>query len=440
LGPPRVAVAVSGGRDSTALLHCTQRAARALGIEVLALHVHHGLMPQADAWRDHVRRQARRWGVPLLCARLGTSPARGDSVEAWARRERYRALATLAQGAGCDLVLLAHHRRDQAETWLLQALRGAGPAGLASMPESAQRLGVTWARPWLEQPREAIEAYVHRHRLTHIEDDSNSDERFARNRLRAQVWPALTLAFPQAESTLAAAAAQAQQARALAREVADQDLPGLCLGEGLSVPAWLALPPQRQRNALRAWLSQVLAGPGMAALLERLERELPLRRQARWPAGAGELRLYRGVLSAVTRPAALALPITDGACTPPDLGQPGIHRLPRWHGALRVEAVVRLGMPAALLRGAVLRPRQGGERWCVSAHGTPRSLKKQFQALAVPPWERGGPVLWSAAGRLLFVSGLGMDARVCAEPGAPRVQLSWVPDVPRETGQRVPGG
>jgi tRNA(Ile)-lysidine synthase len=434
LGPPRVAVAVSGGRDSTALLHCTQRAAHALGIEVLALHVNHGLMPRADAWHDHVRRQARRWGVPFLCARLETSPARGDSVEAWARRERYRALAALAQGAGCGLVLLAHHRRDQAETWLLQALRGAGQDGLASMPEAAQRLGVTWARPWLDQPREAIEAYVRRHRLTHVEDESNSDQRFARNRLRTQVWPALTSAFPHAEATLAAAAAQAQQAQALAREVADQDLPRLCVGEGLSVPAWLSLPPQRRRNALRAWLSQALAGPGMAALLERLERELPLRRQARWPAEAGELRLYRGVLSAAPRQAVRALPIADGACTPPDLSQPGIHRFPRWHGSLRVEAVVRLGMPAALLRGAVLQPRQGGEHWCLSAHGTSRSLKKQFQAMGVPPWERAGPLVCSAAGCLLFVPGLGMDPRAQAEPGAPRLQLSWVPDVPSSTG------
>ena len=436
----RVAVAVSGGRDSTALWHCTQRSARALGIEVLALHVHHGLMPQADAWQEQLRRQARRWGVRLLCARLQGAPARGDSVEAWARGERYRALATLAREAQCELVLLAHHRRDQAETWLLQALRGAGPAGLASMPRSAQRQGLTWARPWLEQPREAIEAYVHRHRLAYIDDESNRDERFARNRLRTRVWPTLTAAFPQAESTLAAAAAQAQQAQALAREVGEQDLTGLRLGEGLVVPAWLELAPQRRSNALRMWLSQTLPGPGLEALLERLERELPLRLQARWPAGAGELRLYRGVLSAVPRPAAVALDVTSGPQTAPDLSQPGLHRLPRWQGALRVEAAARLGLPAALLQGAVLQQRRGGERWSATADGTPRSLKKQFQQRAVPPWEREGPLVCSAAGRVLFVPGLGMDARACAEPGTPRLRLAWLPDAPRGAGPGGSGG
>ena len=120
----RVAVAASGGRDSTALLHCTVRQARDEGIEVLALHVHHGLMPQADDWLRQVRSQALRWGATFACRRLTGKPARGQSVEAWARIERYRALAEMATDAQCDLVLLAHHRRDQAETWLLQALRG----------------------------------------------------------------------------------------------------------------------------------------------------------------------------------------------------------------------------------------------------------------------------------------------------------------------------
>ncbi|MBU6259522.1 MAG: tRNA lysidine(34) synthetase TilS, partial [Burkholderiales bacterium] len=232
---PRVAVAASGGRDSTALLHCTARAARALGAEVVALHVHHGLQAEADDWLELVRRQARRWSAEFACQRLLGKPARGASVEAWARTERYRALAELAHASGCGLVLLAHHRRDQAETWLLQALRGAGAAGLAAMPARAERAGLTWVRPWLDQPREAIEAYVRRHRLRHAEDPSNGDPRYARNRLRLQVWPALTAAFPEAEAALAAAAAQAQDAAALAAQLAAQDLARLCEGPALRV-------------------------------------------------------------------------------------------------------------------------------------------------------------------------------------------------------------
>ena len=182
-------MAVSGGRDSTALWHVTARAARGTAIEVVALHVHHGLQAQADDWVIHLRRQAARWaasGLPVrLCwVRLQRSPARGDSIEAWARRERYATLAALARDEGIGTVLLAHHRLDQAETFVLQALRGAGPAGLAAMPRRAERDGIVWVRPWLDQPREAIEAHVRRHRLSHVDDPSNAGNRLACSRLR----------------------------------------------------------------------------------------------------------------------------------------------------------------------------------------------------------------------------------------------------------------
>ena len=113
-----VAVAVSGGRDSMALLHCTARAAKALGIQVIALHVHHGLQKQADEWAAIIEKACKRWSVGIATRRLEAKPPKGDSVEAWARRERYAALAAMAQEAGAGLVLLAHHQRDQAETFL----------------------------------------------------------------------------------------------------------------------------------------------------------------------------------------------------------------------------------------------------------------------------------------------------------------------------------
>ncbi len=294
MNAPRVAVAASGGRDSTALLHCTVRAAAALGIEVLALHVHHGLNPHADAWAAHVRRQSQRWGADFAQRRLTGRHEAGQSIEAWARRERYRALAEMAQQAGCTVVLLAHHRRDQAETWLLQALRGAGAEGLAAMPRQARRAGIVWARPWLDMPRDSIEAYVRRHRLSWVDDGSNDDPRFARNRLRQRVWPALLQAFADAEVSLAGAATRAQQAAALASEVAALDLPAVTEGAALVLAPWLALSPARRRNALRAWLLERLGQGPPASLLDRLFDELPRTVAGRWPAPEGELRLYRG--------------------------------------------------------------------------------------------------------------------------------------------------
>ncbi|HET7794176.1 MAG TPA: tRNA lysidine(34) synthetase TilS, partial [Rhizobacter sp.] len=189
-----IAVAYSAGRDSTALLHAVVHAAAQQGAQVAALHVHHGLSPHADDWLAHASAQCERWarqGLPvrLITHRLSGKPTRGESIEAWARQARYRALRQMAIEAGAKLVLLAHHQRDQAETLLLQALRGAGVAGLAGMPRNIEREGITWVRPWLDHPRERIEAYVRHHRLRYIDDDSNADARFARNRLRWQVWP-----------------------------------------------------------------------------------------------------------------------------------------------------------------------------------------------------------------------------------------------------------
>jgi tRNA(Ile)-lysidine synthase len=311
---PHVAVATSGGRDSTALLHCTVQAARRLGVEVVALHVHHGLMAEADAWLDSVRRQAVRWGAGFDARRLAAGPPAGASVEAWARTQRYAALAEMACAGGIGIVLLAHHRRDQAETFLLQALRGGAPAGLASMPRLASRDGIVWARPWLDQPRAAIDAYVRRHRLRHVEDASNVDERFARSRLRTTAWPALAAAFPDAETCLSNAAARAWESATLANEVAALDLPVLVrrgassgAGEGangaLDVRAWAALPPARRNNALRAWLAVACIGAVPQSLVQRLLQELPRHAGARWPAPGGELRLQRGWLSGPgTRP------------------------------------------------------------------------------------------------------------------------------------------
>jgi tRNA(Ile)-lysidine synthase len=289
-----VAVAASGGRDSTALLHCTARQARSLGLHVLALHVHHGLQPEADAWLAQVRRQARRWGCSFAHQRLQGQPQPGDSVEAWARRGRYAALAHMAQAHGCTLVLLAHHRRDQAETWLLQALRSGGPRGLSAMPRTIERDGITWARPWLDQPREAIEHYLARHRIAHADDPSNADARYARSRARLDLWPALTAAFPHAEAALAGAARRARQAAALAAEAAAADLPSVLADDGgLHVARWAALPPARRRNVLEAWLPA--AAP--LTLADRLMTELPgARGGARWPLPQGALLLQRGIL------------------------------------------------------------------------------------------------------------------------------------------------
>jgi len=393
---------------------------------VLALHVHHGLSAHADEWLAHCAAQCDRWarrGLPvsLHVAYVQLTPRRGDSVEALARRARYAALRTMALEQGARLVLLAHHRRDQAETLLLQALRGAGVAGLAGMPALIERDGITWARPWLGRPREAVEAYLKRHRLRHVDDDSNADPRFARNRLRLQVWPALVAAFPQAEATLADAATWAAQAAAGIADLAAGDLQLCADAKGLDLEAWQGLPPHRAVQALRVWLKAAGARAVTASDVERLMAELPASGAARWTLRGGELRRYRGRLS--FEPVAVATSLAPEAAL--SIGRAGRYALPGWGGVLVVKPVRAGGIALARLAAVSLLPRQGGERFQFAPDRPPRSLKKQFQALAVPEWSRRGPLLHDAAGRLLFVPGLGIDARVLAAPGERQVALSW---------------
>lgn len=422
---PRVAVAVSGGRDSTALLHCTLRQARDLGIEVWALHVHHGLMPQADTWQQQVKQQSQRWGAHFDCCRLVGAPARGDSIEAWARTGRYQALAQMAQAHGCALVLLAHHRRDQAETWLLQALRGSGEAGLAAMPQSAFRVGLHWVRPWLTMEAQRIDAYVRRHRLKHAEDPSNADLKFARNRLRHAVWPALVASFADAEVNLAAAAGRAQEALALSKEAAQADLSALVTGCELQCEPWWRLPPARRRNALRAWLGEQCGAPPPQTLLDRVIAELPQAPHGSWPAPGGVLRLHRGRLALL---AADGLqPAKVGSVHTLDLSQPGLYVLPDWGGCFQVQLAHSGGVNPGRLSGLVAKARQGGERLRPRVGGPSRPLKKHFQATHTPAWQRHGPLLFSPEGVLIFVPGLGLDAAFQAPAGTDQMALTWLP-------------
>jgi len=414
-----VAVAYSGGRDSTALLHATAAA----GAEVIALHVHHGLSAHADAWLAHCEAQCTAWGVQFQCHQLIGRPAPAQSIEAWARDGRHAGLQQMAVAAGADLLLLAHHQRDQAETFLLQSLRGAGVAGLAAMPAVQWRDGVCWARPWLQQPRAAIEAYIAEHQLAHIEDDSNANPRFARNRLRLNVWPALGQSFPQAEASLAQAATWAQQALDLQREVAAADLQRVSdAAAGLNVPAVQALSAARASNVLRAWLHGQTGRPAPASLIDRLQREWAA--DGQWPCADGQLRLYRGCLVWLA-PTVAALTVPSQSV---NLASIGLHVQADWGGSWSVEAVASGGVSLGTLRGLTLRARTGGEQFQRTARSTVRSLKKVYQGAAIPVWQRDGPLLFFGEHQLLFAPGLGLDARLLAGPEEAQFRLRWLPD------------
>ena len=425
-----VAVAFSGGRDSTALLCATARSASALGVRVVALHVHHGLSAHADAWLAHCEQFAAKLAVGFAFRRLTTAPSKGESVEAWARDARYRALTEMALELDASLVLLGHHAQDQAETFLLQALRGAGVRGLAAMPRKVRADHLEWARPWLTCSPAAIETYVSELQLTHIDDDSNLLRRYARNRLRLDVLPVLEEAFPAFEAQLGQASRWMAQAADLLAEVALADLASICQDDGFVLARWLELSHARRSNALRAWLEHQTGQSVASNLTERLMRELQQGDAGSWQVGDGVvLHRYRGQLRLQRNLGELEQ--FGGQVVQIPIGQLleiGVVRLPMWGGQLHARPVDQAGVSRTRLSRLSAHTRQGGEQFQAGPNRPARSLKKAFQSAAVPHWARLAPLFFDDA-QLVYVPGLGIDARALAEPACEQFALEWHPDV-----------
>jgi tRNA(Ile)-lysidine synthase len=264
-----LAVGFSGGADSTALL--AGCAARWPG-RVVAFHVHHGLQAAADDFERHCRDVCERLAVPLRVHRVDARHAPGDSPEDAARRARYGAFAEMAregeEGAAVQSIALGHHADDQIETLLLALSRGAGLPGLASMPAHAKRTGLDIHRPLLAVPGADIREWLARRDLPWIEDPTNGDARYTRNRIRSVLLPALEQAFPQFRATFARSIGHAAQAQELLGELAAQDLE--TTGSPPRIATLQTLSPARQANVLRHWLMQAHGCAPSAAQLDQL--------------------------------------------------------------------------------------------------------------------------------------------------------------------------
>ncbi|OOG27235.1 tRNA lysidine(34) synthetase TilS [Thioalkalivibrio denitrificans] len=379
----RYLVAYSGGLDSHVLLHMLA-ALRGSGFpEVRAVHVHHGLNARADAWVAHCEAVCERLGVPLDVLRVDARAETGESPEAAARTARYGALEGLLQSG--DGLLTAHHQRDQAETLLLQLMRGAGPAGLAAMP-AWQPLGAGWhGRPMLQMGRADLEAYARAEALDWIEDDSNLDTRFDRNLLRTRIMPALRERWPALDETLSRAAAHQAETLGLLGDLARVDLENL-RGEvpgTLSVMALSTLRPARIRNALRFWLLEKgLPSPPRTRLQSVLDDVLTAGPDA-MPCVAWEgaqLRRYRDALHALAPrpPHDPNLRLAWDGRTPLHIDTLGLTLTPEWLASQGVDPDKEGPFQVAF--------RRGGET--LRVRGQTRELKKLMQERGVPPWER----------------------------------------------------
>jgi tRNA(Ile)-lysidine synthase len=265
------AVALSGGADSTALLiACAERWPG----QVRAVHVHHGLQAAADGFEQFCRQLCERLQVPLVVCHVDARAAAGQSPEDAARRARYGAIAEAVRSAWPDVadVALAQHADDQIETLLIALSRGSGLPGLAGMPAQWERLGLRWHRPWLQVAGAELPDWLRECGEAWVDDPTNTDEQFTRNRIRARVLPALDAALPGFRDTFARSMRHAAEAQQLLDELAEQDWREV--GSPPSLSALQALPAARQALVLRLWLKRSHATTPSAAQLRELQAQI----------------------------------------------------------------------------------------------------------------------------------------------------------------------
>ena len=426
-GCRRWLVAYSGGKDSSVLLHLLHRCLAQLPAprpQLCALHINHGLSPQADDWQRHCEVRCQELDIPFTAAAVQVRPERRASLEDTARRARYAAYqAHLHTG---ELLLQAHHRDDQVETLLLRLCRGTGGDGLAGVP-GLRALGEgKILRPLLNADRKAISDYAESCGLSWVEDESNADHGFDRNYLRHRMLPLLEQRWPGFRTTWARAARLAEEARHLNEELAALDFETAARGEALAVEPLLTLGPERRRNLLRWWLRRRGLTPPGEACLAAVERSVLEARQDARPLacwGRAELHRYRGELHAMQKlpePAAGSHPWSPHE----PLTLPGM-------GELRAQPSKGGLRPAAQM---TVRFREGGERCTPAGHSHSKLLKKLLQEHGVPPWLRNRMPLIYQNGEIAAVADLWVCSGYSAAPSEEGLQLHWLP--PGDSGQR----
>jgi tRNA(Ile)-lysidine synthase len=405
-----VCAAFSGGLDSTVLLDLLARLRGEAGFALTAMHVHHGLSRNAERWAGACAAFAQSRGVPLAIERVTVDRAHPAGLEAAARAARHAAFAR----ARTDFVALGHHRDDQAETVMLQALRGTGVKGLAAMGEARAAGGAVWLRPLLDERREVLLAYAREAGLDWVEDESNELTAFDRNFLRHEVMPILERRFPHYRESLARLARHAASASGLLEALAREDSSRIAEGDGLSAAGLEALDPARRANVLRHFIaSHGLAMPGEARLADMARQLVAARDDARVLLlhGGRALVRHRGRVAVEDVPPRVAWDVAWRGERVVALGD--------GRGEVRFDEVAGEGIAADRVAGGRwhFASRAGGERLRLHERGPTRTLKNLLQEHAIPVWRRPRLPLLFDGDRLVWVPGIGIAADYLASPG-----------------------
>jgi len=411
--PERLLIGYSGGLDSTVLLHALAASRDSHQTPLLAVHIDHGLHGDAAMWSEHCRSVAASLDIEFLELRVKVDRDSGSGPEASARDARYEAFRSIIRQG--DWLLSAHHKDDQAETLLLNLMRGSGPAGLAGIGE-IQPFGSGWlARPLLDVSRASLREFADAHELARIDDPSNEDRAFDRNYLRHDVMPLLEARWPDVASRLKRSAVLAGEASMLLDQLADSDFNTLgARPDRLPLDKLRQLPAERQRNLLRYVVREMgLPSPPAAQLQSVVADLIPAREDAQplvvW--SDTEVRRYRDQVYVLPATPALA-PQNVTAATG------GRFILPTGMGELDLEAGASSGLSDAVVAGGIeLRFRSGGEEIKPTGQTHTRKLKKLLQEEGVVPWMRDRlPLLYSGED-LVAVADLWIASSAASEPG-----------------------
>jgi len=420
-----VCVGFSGGLDSAVLLHLFAEHGEASGRKVAALHVHHGLSPNADTWVKFCERFCANQGVALTVERVRVDPNSTQGIEAGARIARYAAYA--ARPEPC--IALAHHLDDQAETVLLQLLRGTGLKGIAAMPELRALIGGKQIfRPLLRHSRGQLRAFADGRGLRWIEDESNATLQFDRNFVRHKVAPLLDERFRGWQDALSRFARHAGSAGELLDALAAMD--GAPARPGPPLELREGLPEARRANVLRAWLARnAVAMPPEVRPAARPPPPWAARDDARVRVEHGGVAIVRhrgeALIERGLAPAALA-----GAPQPPGWQVPWRQEpdveLGAERGLVHFESASGEGIRATLASGEwSFRPRRGGETIRLGADRPTRTLKNLMQERDVPIWQRENLPLLFHGERLVWVPGVGIAAEYACGQGEAGLLPSW---------------
>lgn len=418
-------IALSGGLDSMVLLEAATHLRELQGFNLAALHVHHGLSPNADAWSQFCQRQCDQRDIPLAISKVTIERSRGASLEALARHARHAAFDAVQ----ADVIAVAQHLDDQAETFLLQLLRGAGMRGLSAMGGISHIGSTKIIRPLLGLPRTMLALYADDAGIGWIVDESNSALQFDRNYLRHQVLPAIAKRFYGYRSALARSAGHAAEAEVLLRELADIDLAGAVRNNRLSCVRLRELSVSRAKNALRSFLQRFdIEPPSSACISDILRQVTTARRDAsvRIALGRYSLRRFRDELW-LTSP----FEATNEAIELLWQGESQL-ALPALGGTLSFRRTTGRGLRSSAITRLVVRSRAENPPFQPDCKRPHRSLKNLFQETKIPPWQRKRVPLIYLDGTLVAVPGLGYACQYQAGSTQDGLTMEWQETTPAE--------